>query len=258
MKANRSISTMWCLAVVSALAVLLSGCLRLEPTAPQPLEAVADGSADRPAPKVPKPEEDEFVSVIDNPYMPLIPGTVFEYRGEVEGGVEIGHVHVTHDTRKIRGVICTVVLDSVYLDGALIEATEDWYAQDREGNVWYFGEDTKEFDERGKVASTDGTWRAGVRHAQQGIIMKAHPAVGDSYQQENAPGIAEDRAEVLAVDESVQVPYGNFTSVLKTRETTPLDPDIVEHKFYAPGVGFIKAQSVDGSEFVELIRVWNE
>ena len=260
MPANRSTSSVRTLAALASLiALVLTGC-RLQATAPVTLEATG-GSTDRPAPKVPKvpkPDGDDFVAVIDNPYFPLIPGTVFEYRGEVEEGVELGHVRVTHETKKILGVLCTVVLDSVYLNGTLLEATQDWYAQDRDGNVWYFGEDTQEYDERGKVVSTDGTWRAGVKKATQGIIMKAHPQVGDQYAQENAPGIAEDQAEVLSVSESVTVPYGRFGDVLQTEETTPLEPDVLEHKYYAPGVGFIKSVVVSSGEVFELIRVWRE
>src|SRR5262245_51831892 len=154
-----------------AFAFAISGCgLRSEPTSSHPID-IAAGSRGTLGPRASRPAE-TFVDVIDNPLSPLIPGTVFEYRGEVDGGTEINRVHVSRQTKKILGVFCTVVLDSVYVDGALREATEDWYAQDQAGNVWYFGEDTKEF-EGGKVVSTEGTWRAGVRGAVQGIIMEA-------------------------------------------------------------------------------------
>jgi hypothetical protein len=154
------------------------------------------------------------------------------------------------------GVNTTVVLDSAYVNGSLVEATEDYYAQDRAGNVWYFGEDTKEFDEEGNVVSTEGTWRAGVDDAEPGIIMKADPEVGDEYAQENAPDVAEDQAKVLSVDESVEVPYGQFSSVLQTEESTPLEPGAIEHKFYARNVGFVMSESVSGgNEVVELVQV---
>jgi hypothetical protein len=134
------------------------------------------------------------------------------------------------------GVECVVVNDKAWENGKLIERTYDWHAQDKEGNVWYFGEDTKEY-ENGKVVSTKGSWEAGVDGAKPGIIMQAHPKVGQSYRQEYYKGEAEDMAKVINLNESVTVPYGSFDHVLVTKEWTPLEPSYAEHKYYAPGVG---------------------
>jgi hypothetical protein len=145
---------------------------------------------------------------------------------------------VTSETKQIMGVTCAVVRDTVTSGGALVEATTDWYAQDRDGSVWYFGEDTKEFT-NGQVSSTQGSWEAGVDSALPGIVMPAKPRVGDSYRQEYRPGVAEDTAKVSAVDGSVQVPAGTFQNVVVTDDNNPLDPDRVDTKKYAPGVGLV-------------------
>jgi hypothetical protein len=120
-----------------------------------------------------------------------------------------------------------------------------WYAQDRDGNVWSFGEDTKEL-EGGKVVKTEGSWEAGKDGALPGIIMEADPQVGDRYRQEYYEGEAEDMAEVLSVDERTTVPHGSFEGVLETKDWTPLEPGIVEHKHYARGVGTIHKEKVEG------------
>jgi hypothetical protein len=187
----------------------------------------------------------DFVGGIDNPYMPLMPGTIFVYEGETEDGIETNEVYVTHQTKEILGVTCIVVWDRVWLDGELIEETYDWYAQDKDGNVWYFGEDSKEY-EGGVVVSTEGSWEAGVDGAEPGIVMKANPQVGDSYRQEYYEGEAEDMAEVLSLTESVSVGYGDFDNCLMTKEWTALDPGVVEHKYYAAGVGEVLVVMVEG------------
>ena len=179
---------------------------------------------------------DDFVPVIDNPFFTLEPGATFTT--ESPDGSEVDTFVVTRQTKVIDGVVVHVIHDTATVDGEVVEKTNDYFAQDKVGNVWYFGEDTKEF-ENGKVVSTEGTWRAGVDGAQPGIIMEAHPKVGDEYNQENAPGVAEDHAKVLSVDASVTVPYGTFDHVLVTEETSPLTPDEIEWKHYAAGVGFL-------------------
>ncbi|MGZ9221369.1 MAG: hypothetical protein ACXW4Q_04625 [Anaerolineales bacterium] len=200
-------------------------------------------------------DPDDFVSQIDNPYFPLKPGTTFIYRGENEGAPTRTEVIVTDMTKEILGVNTTVVRQLNYEDGVLIEDTLDWFAQDKDGNVWYFGEDTKAFDENGNV-STEGSWEAGVDGAQPGIIMLAHSRKGDRYQQEFYPGEAEGMAQVLGYKASLCVRYGCFKDVLQIKEWSPLDPGIVEHKYYAKGVGFIFATVVKGGEEqVELVRV---
>jgi hypothetical protein len=198
----------------------------------------------------------DFVSEIDNPFFPLEPGTTFIYEGESEGVPTREVVEVTRDTKEILGVTTTVVHALAYEDGVLIEETFDWYAQDKDGNVWYFGEDTRELDEDGNVISTEGAWEAGVNGAEAGIIMLADPKKGDRYQQENAPDVAEDMAQVVGFEDSVCVPYGCFDNVLVTREWTPLERGVVENKYYAEGVGFIFSEMTKGGEErLELVRV---
>jgi hypothetical protein len=201
-------------------------------------------------------DPDDFVSEITNPYFPLEPGTTFVYEGESEGVPTREVVTVTNETKEILGVTATVVHAQAYEDGVLIEDTFDWYAQDKEGNVWYFGEDTKELDEEGNVISTEGSWEAGVDGAEPGIIMLADPKKGDKYQQENAPEVAEDMAQVIGFEDSLCVSYGCFENVLVTKEWTPLERGVVEYKYYAQGVGFIFGEMIKGGEEqTELIRV---
>jgi hypothetical protein len=197
-----------------------------------------------------------FVSTIDNPYFPLTPGTTFTYRGETEGVPTRNVTTVTYDTKVILGVTTTVVHDQAYEDRVLVEDTYDWYAQDKAGNVWYFGEDTKELDANGNVISTEGTWQAGVNGAEPGIIMEANPKKGDKYQQEYAADVAEDMAQVIGFVNGFCVSYGCFDNVLVTKEWTPLERGVVENKYYAKGVGFIYSEMVKGGdEIVELVRV---
>jgi hypothetical protein len=175
----------------------------------------------------------DFSTTIDNKYFPLEPGTTFVYEG---GAEQRGEMTITSDTKEVMGVECVVVDHKEWEAGKLIERTYDWYAQDKKGDVWYFGEDTKEY-ENGRVVSTKGSWEAGVDGAKPGIIMQADPKVGESYYQEYYPGEAMDRAEVLSLNETVTVPYGTFDHVLDTRESTPLQPGFFEHKYYVAGVG---------------------
>jgi hypothetical protein len=192
---------------------------------------------------------------IDNKYFPLKPGTTFVYRGKSEGNAERDLMTVTDSTKRIQGVKCVVVNDRVFVQGKLEEKTFDWYAQDKEGNVWYFGEDSKEY-KNGHVVSTEGSWEAGKHGARPGIIMQAHPKVGQTYRQEYEKGVAEDLARVLKLNGSARVPYGSFHHVLVTREWSPLDPGQVEHKYYAAGVGNIKEVAVKGvPETLELVNV---
>jgi hypothetical protein len=174
----------------------------------------------------------EFTTTIDNEYFPMKPGTTFVY----EGKGERGEMTVTSDTKKVMGVACVVVDDKEWEGDKLIERTYDWFAQDNKGTVWYFGEDTKEY-ENGKVVSTKGSWEAGVDGAKAGIIMQADPKVGQSYRQEYYPGEAMDMARVLSFEASVRVPYGSFDHVLETKEWTPLQPGFFEKKYYVRGVG---------------------
>src|SRR5207244_3369689 len=197
-----------------------------------------------------------FVTVIDNPFMPLTPGTKFLFSG-IEDGVHKRDLTtvISSYTKTISGVICTVVLDRVLVGSKVAERTHDWYAQDTKGNVWYFGEDTKDFS--GATVSTEGSFKAGKNGAKPGIIMEADPMVGDAYFQESAPGIAEDQANVLDLHAGAKTPFRNFaTDVLKIAEFTDLEPGIVEHKFYFKGIGEVKEQGVKGeSAKFELVRM---
>jgi hypothetical protein len=195
----------------------------------------------------------DFVSVIDNPYLPLKPGTTFIY----EDVRALEHIEVTvkHETRMVMGVECVVVRDQVTVDGELIEDTYDWFAQDLEGNVWYFGEDSSEIED-GEVVSKEGSWEAGVRGALPGIVMPADPRPGESYRQEYLVGEAEDMAEVVSLDESTSIAFGEYDELLMTREWTRLEPEVSELKYYARGTGLILTTLFEGvSERVELIEI---
>ena len=152
---------------------------------------------------------------------------------------------VTREHKTILGVPVVVVLDRVFVNGELAEKTFDWYAQDKHGNVWYFGEDTKEFED-GKVVSTAGSFEAGKNGARAGIIMRAHPKVGQVTPQESAPGVAEDMARVVDKNVTVTVPAGTFRHCIKTEEFTPLEPDLLENKFYCRGVGIARERDLRG------------
>lgn len=193
----------------------------------------------------------DFVREITNPYLPLRPGTEFVYRS---GKNDVTAVIVLHRTKQILGVRCVVVRDTVRVGGEIEEDTFDYYAQDRAGNVWYFGEDTAEFA-GGVPVSTEGAWIAGVEGAKPGIVMPARPAIGVTYRQEFALGEAEDLARVQSLRERVAVPFGTFRDVLQTFDFTPLDPQAREHKFYAPGVGLVLAVNLETGEREELISV---
>lgn len=196
----------------------------------------------------------DFVAVIDNPLMPLTPGTTRTYRAVTEEGTETIVVTVTDETKEILGVTCTVVRDTVSLDGVLVEDTFDWFAQDVQGNVWYFGELSFEYED-GEISGVDGSWKAGVDGAQPGIVMPAAPQLGQTYRQEFYLGEAEDYASVLALAENVTVPAGTYANCLQTLDVTPMEPDTIEHKYYAPGVGVVLEVDVESGERVELISV---
>jgi hypothetical protein len=200
----------------------------------------------------------DFVAEVTNPYFALPPGTVFNFVNETDDGTEDIVVTVTHDTKVILGVTCTVVHDVVMQDGELTEDTFDWYAQDKDGTVWYFGEDTKAYDGEGSF-TTEGSFEAGVNGAKPGFIIKLHPTVGDAYRQEFAPGVAEDRAEILSVDESATVAAGSFQHCVKTKDFSDLEPGITENKLFCPNIGQILAVTVEGgSEREELVSVTHE
>lgn len=198
---------------------------------------------------------DDFVSTIDNRYYPLAPGTTYIYEGETEEGAERNEVTVTSDTRTVMGVECVVVHDRVWLKGELIEETYDWYAQDRDGNVWYFGEDVDNY-ENGVLANHDGAWEAGKDGARPGYIMKAEVARGDSWRQEYLIGEAEDMGEIIGLGESVAVRAGSFQSCVRTRDWTPLEPEIEENKLYCPQTGMVfEEMTRGGTGRMELVEI---
>ena len=188
---------------------------------------------------------------ITNPYFPLPLGHQWVYR---EGKQRV-EVTVTDRTKRIaNGIEARVVRDEVTLRGKPVELTDDYYAQDRKGNVWYLGEATTEY-ENGKPVSTEGSFEAGVEGAQAGIAMPTHPRVGMRYRQEHFKGHAEDRAKVVSLNERVKVPLRRYRHTLMTLETSPLEPDVLEAKFYARGVGQVLAVDLSGGrDREELIR----
>ena len=190
----------------------------------------------------------DFTVRIDNPFFPLPPGVTFIYKGRKELSKERDVFAVTDSTIVIDRVTCRVVHDRVFVRGVLQENTFDYFAQDRDGNVCYFGEDTEELDKHGNVVSTEGTWRAGVNGAQPGVIMEAHPQVNDHYFQELAAPLAQDEAIVLSLHETAAVPLAKFRNCLLTKEFTQLEPGNVEHKFYARGIGFVLSVVVNGGK----------
>lgn len=199
----------------------------------------------------------DFTTEIDNEYWPMEPGTQWVYREIDEEGQELRVVvTVTSETSEMaNGVTARVVRDTVTLDGEVVEDTFDWYAQDSDGTIWYLGEDTAEF-ENGQVTSTGGSFEAGKDGALAGVIMPADPAVGMAYRQEYLRGEAEDNGEVLSLDEQAEVPAGHYDSALLTKDTITIEPDVLEYKLYAPGVGPVLVLGVSGGggreELVEV------
>jgi hypothetical protein len=254
---------------VSRLAVALTCCLLA-------LHGCADegpGSrkTDRPTTQAPRqaggaglPRSDEpvdldpgdFTADITNPWFPLEPGTRWTYRETTEDG-EVVQVVVTATsvTRRIaNGVTARVVRDTVTLDGEIIEDTIDWYAQDKAGTVWYLGEDTAEFED-GEITTREGSFEAGIDGAQAGVIMHASPEVGMTYRQEYYEGEAEDNGEVLALGQRASVPAGAYGDLVQTADTTPLEPDVLEHKYYASGVGLVLTVDKEAGGREELLSV---
>ena len=204
----------------------------------------------------PRLDPADFVPAVTNPYFPLVPGTTFFYEGQTDEGVETVLVEVLEETRTILGITATVVRDRVFLDGDLIEDTFDWFAQQNTGDVWYLGEDSKEIED-GEVVSTEGSWEAGVDGAKPGIIMWGDPAahLNEEYRQEFYPGVAEDVATVIGLDERVEVPQGTYTGCIRTEDRNPLESGSVEHKYYCAGVGLTLEGPADGSERFELTEI---
>jgi len=214
-----------------------------------------------PAPYAPAIDPANFTDAMGRPLpitnvlFPLSPGTTFIYEGQTAAGLERDEFEVTHTTRTILGVTVVEVHDVVFTGGVLTEDTLDWFAQDKDGNVWYFGENSKQL-EGGLIVGLEGSWTSGVDGAQPGIVMEAHPAVDDFYRQEFLLKDAEDLAEVASVDESVTLSNNvTYSHCLKTTETSPIEPEALENKFYAPNVGNVLVVDVEAGEKSELVSV---
>jgi hypothetical protein len=188
---------------------------------------------------------------ITNPLFPAPVGASWVYQAETEEGLERIEIAVEAGTNDVWGAKARVVRDTAFLDGEVIEDTRDWFAEDAGGNVWYMGEDTQEYED-GEVVSTAGSWEAGVGGALPGVVMLADPKVGDEYRQEFFEGEAEDYGEVVALDQSVDVPAGSFTGCVKTRDRSVLEPDLDEFKYYCSGVGNVLVE--EGDVRVELLE----
>jgi|SRR5262245_8390642 len=203
------------------------------------------------------PKMGNFQNPRANPYFPLTPGTVSVYRGSEDGEHFRERVTITHRTKTILGVRTTVVLDVLRrADGTLAERTEDWYAADHRGNVWYFGEATATYDEHGRLESREGSWQAGVDGAVAGLIMPADPKPTDAYRQEFLARHAEDQAWIVQNNAVVSVPLGTFHRVVRSFEWTRLEPSVVSVKLYARGLGIVRERDVaGGNEFFELVSV---
>jgi hypothetical protein len=219
--------------------------------------AIGTGAAAGSLPKGSEPvtlNPADFTLAIDNPYFPQAVGSRWVYRETDAQGARQKVVVTTTDRTKLiaNGVLARVVHDVVSEDGKLVEVTDDWYAQDSAGNVWYFGEDTTAY-ENGKPVSQEGSFEAGVDGAQPGVIMAAKPRRGLAYREEFYAGHAEDRAKVLSLNQRVKVPFGSFRHVLETKNLNPLEPGVVEHKFYARGIGQVEAADVKGASDHEAL-----
>ena len=223
------------------------------PASPPPAATAARNPApvDAAVPYQPAIDPADFVSAIDNPYWPLTPGTSYEF----ESADEQTKVVVTSERRTVMGISTVVVSDKVFADGKLSEDTSDWYAQDRAGNVWYFGEATLSYEDD-PAGDPAGSWEAGVDGAQPGVVMLADPLGGDVYRQEFYAGDAEDMALVRYANGSITVPAGSYENVLVTEEWTPLEPKVIELKYYAKGIGVVEERQIlGGTELVKLTKV---
>jgi hypothetical protein len=242
---------------------LIAGAAALAGAAATAIPISADATASCNLPKFgpgntyhPHINPENFSPNVTNPYFPLPPGTTFVYRGIKDGKKALDLFVPTARTRVIDGVTTRVVEDRGYLNNRLQERTSDYYAQDRCGNVWYFGEDTAELDRHGNVVSTEGSFHAGVDGAEPGVFMQAHPQLGREFRQEWYKGHAEDQFSVIDKSVPVTVPYGSFDHALRTRETTSLEPTVVDNKYYVQGIGEVAELSVKGPhEAFRLVEI---
>lgn len=250
-------------AIVAAMSVVGCGASGTQlsttnttPTTPGSSATTPSVPTGLPANYNPHIDPSQFTNVVTNKYFPMRPGRTLIYVG-VRDGAPTRHVFtVTHQSKTVLGVKCLVISDVVTSNGSLVEKTTDWYAQDKSGNVWYFGENTAEYV-NGTVSSTAGTWEAGVDKAKAGIVMPAVPTVGKAYRQEYRPGVALDVARVISLHGVATVPAGTYHDLVVTDDINPLDPSKREHKWYAAGIGFVHAVLKGGghSETVQLAQI---
>ena len=202
----------------------------------------------------PEIDPEDFVDGVSHPYFPLIPGRTLIYEKDTDEGLERIEVSTLEETTEVMGVECVVVHDVAYLDDVIIEDTFDWYAEDEDGNVWYFGELSFEYED-GEFAGSHGSWTGGEDGAKPGIIMQAVPTPGTTYRQEFYLGEAEDVADVVALGQVVTIDYGTFTGCVQTRDYSPVEPDASEHKFYAPGIGVVLEVDLSDGGQAELVEI---
>jgi hypothetical protein len=241
----------------------LTGVIALVAVAVWVVPSAAGAGSSCPLPKFgpgrdyhPQIEPANFSPNVTNKFFPLTPGTTLVYTGTKDGKKALDLVAATSRTKKIDGVTTRVVEDRLYLNNVLAERTSDYYAQDRCGNVWYFGEDTAELDRHGHVVSTEGSFHAGVDGAQPGVFMQAHPQVGRKFRQEWYQGHAEDVFKVIDRSAPVTVPYGSFRHALRTAETNALEPDVLDNKYYVKGIGEVAELAVKGPrEALRLVEI---
>jgi hypothetical protein len=216
-----------------------------------PLPTFGPGAAYRP-----ELDRSGFTPDVTNALFPLVVGRTMIYTGVKDGSKALDVVVVTGHTRRVDGVLTRVVQDRLYLNTVLAERTSDYYAQDRCGNVWYFGEDTATLDAHGRVVDTGGTFHAGVDGAQPGVFMQVHPQLGRWFRQEWFAGEAEDTFRVIDVSAPVRVPFGSFRHALRTEERTALEPAVVDNKYYVRGVGAVFEGAVrGGDEQLRLVEI---
>ena len=239
--------------------VAMFGCSQEEPMESGEPVATATSRPSNPAAIVegetydPQIDPQDFTNEVDNPFFPLKPGSKWTYEGMTDEGLERIAVEVTDKKKQVMGIDTVVVRDVVTLEGDVIEDTFDWYAQDAEGNVWYMGEDTTAYED-GEEPSKEGSWEAGVDGALPGIQMPADAEIGVVYRQEYLKGEAEDTGEVIELDKQAKTKVETFTDTVITEDINPFEPDVVENKYYARGVGFVLEQKVKGSdERIELV-----
>lgn len=202
------------------------------------------------------PDPADFDDPLPNEYFPLEPGWAAKLRGTEDGERLVERVVVTERTKVVQGITTTVIRDVIRHKGVLVEKTEDWYAADDAGTVWYFGEETAEYDENGDVISTKGSWEAGVDGAVAGIIMPSDPRPTDAYRQEFYKGEAEDQGWVVERGISLRVPYGRIDHAVRTFEWSRTEPDVMVGKLFAPGLGIVLEYTLaGGNETLELVRV---